>query len=517
MGGSDLPTLHTVAIVDGHGRHRMPEPDVGSRSRILPRIVQGGMGVAVSSWRLARRVAELGEFGVVSGTGIDTVVVRELQQGDPHGRLRVLQGYPDQEIVTHLRERYHVAGGIADDAPFRLLPMHSFRGSPFSQRILSAATYSEVALARSGHGGLVGINLLTKLKRYTLAAMYGAMLGGVDAVFMGAGIPVEEAEQLHLLAAGKPAKLRLEVEGAAAAGGADAAQAPCYRFDPADVVPRPQPLPCPRFFPIVASDALARILAKKLPADHVAGWVVEGPTAGGHNAPPRNKAVDARGDPVYDHRDVVDLAVIAGLGKPFYLAGGHGRPEQLRAALAAGAAGIQVGSLFSLADESGYPAAYKRRIIAGLHRGEITVRTDGRVSATGFPFKVMQLEGTLGVPELGARRARICDLGYLQTAFVDAGGRVRGRCPGEPVADYVRKGGAVEDTAGRGCLCNGLMADIGLGQRQGTGPERPLFTAGDGILDLALGTAAEPRFSAADVIAWLRGGLAASSGEPLRV
>ncbi len=486
----------------------MPQSEPNRRRHGLPQIVQGGMGVAVSSWRLARRVAELGEFGVVSGTGIDTVVVRELQQGDPHGRLQVLQGYPDQAIVAHLRERYHVVGGIAANAPFRLLPMHSFRGSALSQRILCAATYSEVALARMGHAGRIGINLLTKLKRGTLAAMYGAMLGGVDAVFMGAGIPIEEAEQLHLLAAGKPAELRLEVEGAAAPGATAAAVQPhCYRFDPADVVPCPQAMPCPAFFPIIASDALARILAKKLPADHCAGWILEGPTAGGHNAPPRNKVVDANGDPIYDERDVVDLDVIAALGKPFYLAGGRGRPGQLRAALAAGAAGIQVGSLFSLADESGYPAAHKQRIIAGLHRGAITVRTDGRVSATGFPFKVLQVEGTLGMPELCAQRVRVCDLGYLQTAFVDERGRVRGRCPGEPVDDYLRKGGARADTVGRGCLCNGLMANIGLGQRQDAGPELPLFTAGDGILQLALGTADEPRFSAADVVAWLRDGV----------
>ena len=313
-----------------------------------------------------------------------------------------------------------------------------------------------------------------------------------------------------MLAAGKPAELRLEVEGAAAPGATAApVQPPCYRFDPADVVPCPQAMPCPAFFPIIASDALARILAKKLPADHCAGWILEGPTAGGHNAPPRNKVVDANGDPIYDERDVVDLDVIAALGKPFYLAGGRGRPGQLRAALAAGAAGIQVGSLFSLACESGYPAAHKRRIIAGLHRGEITVRTDGRVSTTGFPFKVLQIEGTLGMPELCAQRVRVCDLGYLQTAFVDERGRVRGRCPGEPVDDYVRKGGARADTVGRGCLCNGLMANIGLGQRQAAGPELPLFTAGDGILQLALGSADEPRFSAADVIAWLRDGVEA--------
>ena len=41
----------------------------------LLRIIQGGMGIGVSSWRLARRVAQLGEFGVVSGTAVDNDLV----------------------------------------------------------------------------------------------------------------------------------------------------------------------------------------------------------------------------------------------------------------------------------------------------------------------------------------------------------------------------------------------------------------------------------------------------------
>ena len=37
----------------------------------------------------------------------------------------------------------------------------------------------ERVLAKRGHDGLVGINMLAKLKRYTLACAYGAMLAGV--------------------------------------------------------------------------------------------------------------------------------------------------------------------------------------------------------------------------------------------------------------------------------------------------------------------------------------------------
>lgn len=468
----------------------------------IPTIIQGGMGVAVSNWRLARRVAEFGELGVVSGTGIDTVLVRELQRGDPYGRLRVLRGYPDQEIVEWLTATFYVEGGIEDGAPYKLLPIHRFKPTLRSQRVLSAATFSEVALAKEGHGGLVGINLMSKLKRYSLTCMYGAMLAGVDAVLVGAGIPIEEVEALQQLAAGQPTRLRLDVDTALAP---DTKGPFYYELDPANLVPDLQPLPCPQFYPIVSSDLLANILHKKLPPGSVAGWIIEGPVAGGHNAPPRNKGCDEEQNPVYDERDRANLERIAALGLPFYLAGGYGTPEKLREALAAGATGVQVGSLFSLADESGYPAAEKETIIGGIHRGELSIRTDGRVSATGFPFKVVELTGTLGLRENLAGRTRMCDLGYLQQAYLDEKGRVQGRCPAEPVADYLRKGGEEEDTHRRACLCNALMANIGLGQTQKWGEEGQLFTAGDDLVRLPLGSAERPRYTAEDVVRYLRG------------
>ena len=53
----------------------------------LPLIIQGGMGAAVSDWRLANAVARTGQLGVVSGTAIDTVFVRRLQDGDRGGHM----------------------------------------------------------------------------------------------------------------------------------------------------------------------------------------------------------------------------------------------------------------------------------------------------------------------------------------------------------------------------------------------------------------------------------------------
>ncbi|MBT3687389.1 MAG: nitronate monooxygenase, partial [Actinobacteria bacterium] len=57
-------------------------------SRGLPLLIQGGMGVAVSDWRLARAVSLTGQLGVVSGTAIESVMVRRLQLGDPGGHTR---------------------------------------------------------------------------------------------------------------------------------------------------------------------------------------------------------------------------------------------------------------------------------------------------------------------------------------------------------------------------------------------------------------------------------------------
>lgn len=467
--------------------------------RPLPPIVQGGMGIAVSGWRLARAVSTLGHVGIVSGTAIDMVLVRELQNGDPNGRLRVLEAYPDQAYVAWLRDTFYVEGGKAPDAPYKLLPIHKFSNPTVrSQQALAAAMYSEVRLAKEGHDGFVGINLLAKVKRHTLGAMLGAILADADLVVMGAGIPIEEAEALQKLAAGEPARLRLDVDGAGPADGPF-----FYTLDPNAVVPGYAPRPAPAFFPIVSSDALANILEKKIVPGGFAGFVVEHHTAGGHNAPPRNKGVDENQNPVYDGRDEANLAKIAAMGYPFYVAGGYGSPEALRRAWAVGAVGVQIGSLFSLCDESGYPAAYKQHLIREIHLGRAKIRTDGRASPTGFPFKVVEVAGTLGLPELQRQRTRICDLGYLQNAYVDGKGKLQGRCASEPVDDYVRKGGRAEDTDRRACLCNGLAANIGLGQVQKWGEEQTFFTGGDDLVNLPLGSAERPHYRAEDVIALL--------------
>ena len=238
----------------------------------------------------------------------------------------------------------------------------------------------------------------------------------------------------------------------------------------------------------------------------VNGFVVEYPVAGGHNAPPRAKGeFNDKGEPVYGDKDVPDLGIIADLGKPFWLAGGYAEPDQVQAALDAGAAGVQVGTAFAYCNESGFTREVKDEVIEKSRLEEVDVLTDAIASPTGFPFKVVQLDDTISNPRMYEKRERICDLGYLRHGYEREDGSIGWRCPSEPVDDYVRKGGAIEDTVGRKCLCNALVANVGMPQIKRSGEIEPmLITSGDDAAHVArFAPADSTHYSAADVIDYL--------------
>ena len=85
-------------------------------------------------------------------------------------------------------------------------------------------------------------------------------------------------------------------------------------------------------------------------------------------------------------------------------------------------------------------------------------------------------------------------------------GRIGYRCPGEPEETFVAKGGNLADTVGRTCLCNSLLATIGLAQtREGGRAEPPLLTGGDDLAQLGGFLGGRTRYSAADVVSYLLG------------
>jgi nitronate monooxygenase len=467
----------------------------------FPKIIQGGMGVGVSNWRLANAVSKLGQLGVVSGTALDSLFVRRLADGDPGGNMRRgLDAFPFPEMANRIWEEYYVSGGKAEGKPYPLPPMHQRRDLRKVVELCIVSNFVEVYLARDGQKNAVGINFLEKVQMPHLSSIYGAMLAGVGYVLMGAGIPLHIPGVLDAFAAQQPAEYRLAVIGAAQ--DADTAM----RFDPADYIDGPLPvLDRPRFLAIVSSNTLATTMLRRA-SGRVDGLVIESPTAGGHNAPPRGKLLlNTAGEPVYGERDQVDIAGLRALGVPFWLAGGYGNAKSVRFALDQGAAGVQVGTAFAFTRESGLRPDLKQTLIAQATTGTGEVFTDPVASPTGFPFKVALLQGSYSDPEVAAARTRVCDIGLLRESYATPEGKIGYRCSAEPVANYVAKGGMVEDTVGRKCLCNALMANIGYQQVRKDGSVEPaLVTIGDDLNTVAQFLApGRTSYSAADVVASL--------------
>lgn len=462
------------------------------------------MGAWVSNWRLAQAVSKLGQLGVVSGTALDQVLVRRLQDGDPDGSVRrALMAFPFRRIADRILQTYFIAGGKSPDSPYTTIPMHTQEGERSAQELCIAGNFTEVFLAREGHDNPVGINYLEKIQLPHLPSIYGAMLAGVAVVIMGAGIPMTIPAVLTALANHEPATYPLNVTGAPSSETWHSSFAPSQFHEDQ----QPPSLTRPAFLPIVASNLLANLLIRKATGP-ISGFIVEGPCAGGHNAPPRGIAkLTGDGQPIYGPKDSVDLSAFRETGLPFWLAGGYGSPEKFRLALSHGAAGIQVGTAFALCRESGLLPEIRRTLLRKALAGTATIRTDPLASPTGFPFKVAALEGTLSDAEIYRKRTRICNLGFLREAYRRPDGSLGYRCPAEPVAAFIAKGGEMKDTEGRVCLCNALIANVGMPQRMHDGSTEPcLITLGDDFTGMArFCRNGNPEFSAADVIHTLLG------------
>jgi len=448
-----------------------------------PSIIQGGMGVGVSDWRLARAVSMQGALGVVSGTALDTVFARRLQQGDQGGAMRRgLAAFPDPDLAVRVLAAWFNPAGTPDTHDFSSIPLrevaresdaHATMGSAIDD-LTVAANFVEIFLAKEGHTGVVGINFLEKVSLPNPAAIYGAMLAGVDYILMGAGIPVEIPGLLDRYARGEPGEIRVYVEGA------QKDEHFVVRFDPATVIAAPPAsLKRPYFIAIVSSYVLAATMATRA-SGRVDGIVVENQTAGGHNAPPRGVlALDAAGEPIYGPKDSVDYARMVGLGIPFWLGGSYSMPDSLPESRTEGARGIQVGTLFAFCRESGIVPELKKRFLDAVKAGTALVFTHPDASPTGYPFKIGLLQNTLSDIAEFLSRKRICNMGLLREPYEAADGTIGYRCPAEPQAVFVAKGGAAARANNARCLCNALLANIGLGMSYaGTRMEKPLLTVG---------------------------------------
>ena len=102
------------------------------------------------------------------------------------------------------------------------------------------------------------------------------------------------------------------------------------------------------------------------------------------------RQLDENGEPVYGPRDEVDLAKVAALGLPFWLAGGQATPERLpRRRTPARPASRSAPRSRSARTPGMDPTLRAPRARPGAPRRALTVFTDPLASPTGFPFKVV--------------------------------------------------------------------------------------------------------------------------------
>lgn len=444
----------------------------------LPRIIQGGMGISISDWNLAKTVSMNGELGVVSGTGLHMTLISRLMDGDLEGHIRrALSNFPLQEPVKRILEKYYVSDPGKRGKGYKRPQMWTIKPSRALNELTVIANFVEMFLAKEGHKNDVGLNLLEKIQLPTLASIYGAMLAGVNHIFMGAGIPMQVPGILDSLSNHQPVNYKIDVKGS------DRDDDFRVYFDPAKIFPGIQEkagkLFRPYFMPIISSVILAKALLKKA-TGKIDGFIIEGPSAGGHNAPPRSQS--ATGEAVYGPKDEIDLNQIKELGLPFWLAGDYGSSEKVQSAIDAGAAGVQLGTPFAFCKESGMDESIKCRVIDQVCKNQLEIVTDKKASPTGFPFKVVQLQGSVSDKDVYEGRCRLCDIGLLREAYKKLEGDVGYRCSAEPEDQFIQKGGKSESIEGTVCLCNNLFATAGLPQiRKDAYKEPPVITSGDGL------------------------------------
>ena len=433
------------------------------------RIIQGGMGIGVFRHAAVRGVSMLGALGNASGIGLEHMMARELQMGDPNGDIRwALEQFPNQDVAARISDDYFIKGGKASGDAFKSLPFPGFVQAgndpyvikirdPRLEELLLVSNFAEVALAKRGHDNPVGINYLHKVQGPLLPYLAGAVLAGVDVVSIGAGIPKEIPGVLDDFCEGR---------GTVAPIAVTSNNPFRISFDPTDLAGDYRKLDRPAFLGIVSN----HIGVKALP--NVDGYIIEGYTAAGHNAPARSKGFNENGEPAYGPKDEMNFEMLRGMlekrvengGKrqPYFLAGGY--TGRLQEAEELGAKGIQIGSLAEFSRESSVRPGLRKRgldIIMAREEGG-AVYTDPRFSPSGFPFKVLQVDGTLSSKGVMNSRKAVCGFGYLAELYEKPGGDVGMRCPAEPGSSYLRKGGKIADRDGRACLCTGLLSNVSM-------------------------------------------------------
>lgn len=435
----------------------------------------------MATWPLARAVARAGQLGVVSGTLLPVITARRLQRGDPGGHLRrAFEHFPYPGVARRVWDDFYVPGGKPPQVPFDPIRQPVRGAGPALTELLVVAGFAELFLAREGHAGRVAMHHHGQAQTALLPSLYGALLAAPSHLILSGANTAAVLDSIVRLCRGEDGALELAVSS-----GTPGEPVPCC-FDPRLLVGgTPPALPLPRILVTVNSAAEAAALLARA-GDRVTGFLLVNASPGGFS-------------------ETSEVGSMRALGRPFWLAGLPARAENLAAALRCGATGVVVSTPFYYCAESELDTDVKERVVRGI--GEAPARLDVTFlsSPTGFSVPVVPLEGTAAHPAGFAARTRFCDVGFLRQLYLKPDGGMGYRCPGEPLPGYVEKGGDARQAVQQHCLCNAVLASLGLGQRRlEEALERPLAPAGEELEALAQFVApGRNQFEAADVVATL--------------
>jgi NAD(P)H-dependent flavin oxidoreductase YrpB (nitropropane dioxygenase family) len=420
----------------------------------MPRLIQAGMGIHISSARLANETSRLGALGVVSGAALRHVVIEDVRAGEEEA-IEIARTFP---VALYVDELLTFALGGARHTHAVPVDTPDSRHKARPRRLSAIAAYVEVMRAKRGHRGKVGINVMWKCTLTVLPTIYGAMLAGVDALLCGAGVPMELPDIVAKIRAGR------DMEYLPLTGTGTYARFAIAQDNTTSLL---QAMQAPKLMPMLSNFAFAKrmldVWQKEYSGARPFSFVLEHHAAGGHNAPPRNKSEFTEQDSIDSYFDKV-LA----LGVPVYVAGAFkhgGTRAEFQEWTARGAYSLQVGSRFALCEESGMHPDLRQKIVEAVARGELEVTTSPAMSPTGYPIKHVSLLGTVSQMEVYEARPRVCNKMYLtQSHFApqpDGSTKETYICPAMPPQQYERLGGDVADTKDRVCLCNGLLSTAG--------------------------------------------------------
>lgn len=425
----------------------------------IPVIFQAGMGAWVSGSYMAREVSRLGGLGIVSSVGLRTIVVEAVRKGNQE-MIEAAKNFPFSSYIEEMLafmpgQRSHGEAVPVD----RLGPEGGL-----AQRLSTIAAFIEVSLAKKGHSGKIGINVMWKLSMTVLPVIYGSMLAGVDAIVCGAGVPMDVPGIMNNLHTGE------NIDSPALYGTKTPVSLSVEEGTAELLASRNRPL----LIPILSNYVFCRKIRDNWEKNFGIEpdfFVLEDYKAGGHNAPPRDKMTHSpKKDGIETYFDQV-----AELGIPIVVAGAFehgGTREDLLYWQKKGAYGIQVGSRFALCRESGILQKYRQEIIQANQNGGVEVLTCYQDSPTGYPIHRASLTGTLSDPVVYGARKRMCEHGYLCQchSYTDKADKDVSMliCPAMPLSQYSglcpdkTPEQCAADCEGKICLCEGLLATVGV-------------------------------------------------------